>query len=127
MVPVCSRNLLAGILATQHGDARPDGQEGFRHCLSADRSAGLLGPGAADTEAKDKEVAQAGLGVRDVTEGRVMTEGLAEGDPGLEGGETGSASLGDKSGVCGLQRRAEIRTEAISGRRVCRCQGAASG
>ena len=119
--------MLAGILATQHGDARAHGKEGFRHCVRADRSAGLLGAGAADTETKDEDVAETGLKVRDVTEGWLMTEGCAVRDPRLEGGETGSSSFGDKRGVCGLQRSAEIRVEAIAGRRVCCRHGRACG
>jgi hypothetical protein len=127
MVPVGARSLLAGIRATQHGDARSNGKEGCLHCTSADRSAGLLGPGATDAEAKHEDVAQAGLRVVDVTEGWVKTEGPTEGDPGLEGGEAGVASLGDNSGVCGLQRSAEISVEAISGRRVCITHGEGRG
>ena len=126
-MPVRSSSLLAGIFATQDGDPRPDGQEGLRHCLRANRSAGLLGPGAPVAEPEDKEVAEAGFGAGDVGEGRLMTEGLAVGDPRLESGEAGSASRGDKSGVCGLQRSAEISVEAISGRRVCSDHGACSG
>lgn len=122
-MPVRSSSLLAGIFATQDGDPRPDGQGGLRHCLRANRSAGLLGPGASVAEAEDKEVAGAG----DVGEGRLMTEGLAVGDPSRESGEAGSASRGDRSGVCGLQRSAEISVEAISGRRVCSDHGAGSG
>jgi hypothetical protein len=72
-------------------------------------------------------MAEAGFGVREVTEGWVKTEGSAVLSPSLEGGEAGSSSFGDESGVCGLQRSAEISVEAILGRRVCSCQGRASG
>ena len=87
----------------------------------------MQGPQSADSEAEDEEVAEAGFGGRDSTEGCVMTEFATEGCPGLEGGGTGISSLGDKSGVCGLQRNAEISVEAIPGRRVCRCQGRGNG
>ena len=127
MVPVRSWSLLSGIRATQHGDALPDRQEGGLHCFSADRSAGLFGAGATDAQAEDQEVAQAGLRVSDATEGCIMTEGCTEAGPGLEDGRSCCSSLGDNSGVCGLQRSAEISVEAISGRRVCRSHGCGSG
>lgn len=78
MVPVGARSFLSGIRATQEGDARAHCQEGLLHCASADRSAGSLGPTAAHSEAKDEEVAEAGLSIGDLTEGWVMTEFLTE-------------------------------------------------
>jgi len=128
MVPFSSWNFLSGILCTQHGDARSNSMEGFRHCVSADRVAGLGDPGAAHSETKDEEVAEASFFVGDATEAWFMTEGSAEGGPPLEDGETGCCSLGDNRGVCGLKRKAEISSvEAISGLKVCCCQGVASG
>lgn len=56
-----------------------------------------------------------------------MTEFFTESCPGLEGGVMGGSSFGDKRGVGGLQRSAEVSMEAIAGCRVCRCQGRGNG
>jgi hypothetical protein len=79
MVPFSSWNFLAGILCTQHGDARSNSVEGFRHCVSTDRVAGLGGPSAPHSEAEDKEVAEPSLLEGDAMEAWVMTEGSTEG------------------------------------------------
>jgi hypothetical protein len=86
--------------------------------VRADRLAGFWGNAAAEAQPIDQEEAEACLVVWDSTEGRGVVVFLAEGDPPLEGTDLGKSSLGHNSGVCGLQRSAEIRAEAILG---CRC------
>lgn len=117
MVPVSSRNRLSGIVLTQSGDPLAHGQEGVFHRASSDRLPGDGGKSAAVAESVDEEEAEAGLMSRDVTQGGVLAVGLAEEGPIGEDVALVVASLGDNSGVCGLQRSAEVSSEAISGRR----------
>ena len=127
MVPVASTNLEAGIRLTHVGDPLAHGQECCFHSASSDRLAGATGVGAPTPEAEDEEETESGFGVRDVTQGGVLAVLTAEVDPGLEGVDAGAASLGHNRGVSGLQHSAEIRSEAISGRRVCSSQVGGSG
>ena len=108
MVPGGSRSFLSGILFTQCGDPRAHRQEDFFHCASSHRFLGRGRDAAPVSHSKDKEVAQLGFKQRDITEGWVLSEVLAESCPGVEDDISGSSSFGDKSGVCGLQRKAEI-------------------
>ena len=112
---------------TQCGDALAHSQEGVLHCASSDRFAGLVGNAASESGPEHEEVAESAFGVGDVTQARVLAEIGAEGGPVLEDADPALASFGDKSGVRGLQRSAEISSEAISGRRACCFQGVCNG
>lgn len=127
MVPVAPTSLEAGIWLTHVGDPLAHGQECRFHSASSDRLAGAPGVGAPSTEGEDEKETEPRFGVVDVTQGGVLSVRGAELDPGLEGVEAGAASLGHDRGVSGLQHRAEIRSEAISGRRVCSDQVGGSG
>lgn len=79
------------------------------------------------TQAKDEEVAEPCFKEWDITEGWGSSVGPAEVFPLVKDGEAPGASLGAKSGVSGVQRKAEISCEAISGRRGSCFQGFGSG
>jgi hypothetical protein len=85
--------------------------------VRADRLAGFWGNAVAEAQPIDQEEAEAGLVVLDSTEEWGVVVFLAEGNPPLEVIDSGMSSLGHNSGVCGLQRSAEIRAEAVLGRR----------
>jgi hypothetical protein len=129
MVPLRSWNFLSGILSTQCGDALAHGQEDRRHRIRSDRFAGAGIDSSAQSDGVDEEVAELGLIVPDVTEGAglVLAVLKAEVAPILEVGKSPGSSFGDESGVCGLQSKAEVSLEAISGRSVCAVQGFGSG
>jgi hypothetical protein len=127
MVPVRSRSFFSGIRDTQLGDPRAHGQECVLHCASADSDAGFGGGVLADAEAKDEEVAESGFGRLDVAEARLAVMLGAEVRPVVEDSLASGASFGHESGVCDLQRSAEISNEAISGRSVCGFQVSGSG
>ena len=126
MVCAGSRSFEAGIRLTQSGDPLAHGREGFRHSVSSDRLPGAC-DGAAPAHGEDKDEAESVFLAWDVTQGRILAVFGAEGDPSLEDGALGATRLGDNSGVCGLQRSAEISSEAISGRRCCCVQDGGSG
>jgi hypothetical protein len=117
MVPVGAWSFFAGIWLTQSGDPLAHGHEGILHCASADRLPGGWGDASAAAEPVDKDEAEAGFEARDVTQGGVRAVLGAEGGPVVEDDALATACLGDNRGVCGLQRSAEISSEAISGRR----------
>jgi hypothetical protein len=129
MVPVRSRNFFSGIRATQCGDALAHGQEDRRHRIRSDRFAGAGVDSSAQPDCVDQEVAELGFCVPDITEGAGLVFPVfdAEVAPVLEVGQASGSSLGDESGVCGLQSKAEISLEAISGRSVRAVQGCCNG
>lgn len=122
MVPVASTSLEAGIRLTHVGDPLAHGQECRCHRASSDRLPGASGVGAPSSEAEDEKETEPCFGVSDVTQGGLLPVRGAEVDPILEDVDAGATSLGHDRGVSGLQHRAEIRSEAISGRRVCSSQ-----
>ena len=107
---VGQRALLSGIAAGQVGDPLAHGQERPFNCISADRVVGLAV--AAIAQGEDEEVSEFGFLVRDITEGRLPSEFLAELAPVGEDGLLGLPGLG--RGSCGgaVQRSAEISFEA---------------
>ena len=127
MVPGSSRSFLAGILLTQCGNPRAHCQEDVLHCASSHRFAGRVRDTAPVAEAEDKEVAQPCFEQRDSAEGWMVSEFFAEAGPGAKDFVSGCSSFGDKSGVSGVQRSAEISCEFISGRSERCCQGSGSG
>ena len=79
------------------------------------------------SDGEDKEVAQPSFLQWDITEGWRAPVFSAELGPALEDVAAAAASLGDESCFCGVQRRAEISKEAISGRKGSWRQGCGSG
>ena len=120
MVPSGSWSLLAGIRLTQCGDPLAHRQEDFLHSASSHRFVGAARQALSLAQTKDEEIAQAGFLQWDVAEGRMVTKFAAELGPAFEGVVSLGLSLVDKSGVCCLQRSAEVRSEAIAGL-SCRC------
>lgn len=127
MVPVSSWNFFAGIRLTQSGDPLAHGHEGILHCASADRLPGGGGDAAAAAQPVDEDETEAGFEARDVTQGGVRAVLGAEERPVIEDDALAASCLGDNRGVCGLQRSAEISSEAISGRRGCGVQDGGCG
>jgi hypothetical protein len=127
MVACGSRSLFAGIRLTQSGDPLTHGEEGVLHCASSDRLPGGASEDAAAAVTEDEHEAEAGFKALDVTQGGIFAVFLAEDGPILEDATLAVSGLGNSSGVCGLQRRAEVSSKAISGRRVCCVQEGGRG
>jgi len=75
----------------------------------------------------DEEETQTGFWVWHVLQGGVMAVQVAEASPVVEDDVTGGSGFGDQGRAGDLQRSAEMRSEAISGRRVCMSQACGCG
>ena len=105
----------SGIELTQVGDPLSHRQEGFIHCVSADRD--VAGALSAVAVSKDEEVAELVFLSRDSTEGRGDSQFGAELDPHAEGVGLVSA-IAAASGLGGdCERSAEISLEDVLGGR----------
>ena len=91
------------------GDPLANGLEFFTHGISADRVVGRSG--VAVLEAVDEQISDLGFLVKDITEGWMRVDGLAELDPAAKGVIFGASGFARGRGRGDLQRSAERRGE----------------
>ena len=127
MVAWSTRCGFARIGLTQVGDPRAHHQKCVFHCVSVDRLLAGVASMLAVVVSKDKEVADLVVMSRDITEGWLLAQRVAEGDPGGKDLVTRVVGLGDVSGGDKQQRRVEVSCEAISCLRCSSCQGLSCG
>ncbi len=123
--PELAVSLLSGIWLTQVGDPLRHGTQCRSHCVSADRVVGEAVAAVVDGE--DEEVGDSSFGIRDITEGWVGPDLLAEGAPVPEGPAPSLVGFAGDGCARELQSSIEVSVVLVSGGRWSSRQGVGCG